>query len=84
MSTEIVYLLPRCPHAPSSPEQVCIPYAEAKALKAFRGARVLIELKGPGHKYQFELEDVCVHGRLSPTGHCWCIPVAKAIKLAAL
>jgi hypothetical protein len=84
MQSEIVYLLPQCPKAPPNGEYVCIPYAEAKQLQAFRSARVLIELKGPGHKYRFELEDVCLHGRLSETGHCWCIPVAKAIGRAAL
>jgi len=80
MEAALIVQAAACVEPPLFPDCICIDYAQARRLRAFRGRRVIVEVARSSHRHQFDLEDVCLFGRLSDSGHCWCIPIGRAIR----
>jgi hypothetical protein len=84
MPQPVSVLLPQCIELQDSPEHICIQYEDAMRLRAVPNRRVLVRVVVLGtllpiKHYEFDLEDVCMAGRRSESGKCWCIPADKAL-----
>ena len=81
LDDSILTLVRACGDPGETSEMICMSIVGAFALRAPPGRRVTVEVKAPTDLQgaQFDLEDVCMAGRRSASGECWCVPREKVL-----